>query len=159
MHLNFSTFIALIIISLLLWLCCNFLSGLLLCVKYIMQWLTNKYFADEAPHWGYIWSCWLHLVNEAPHGGVWSIHFMKKTRVDTVKKQKKKKKVTAIYLNSLWPSNATWRHRSESTFAQLMTCCLMTPSHYLNQCWLIINEFQWQSPESNFARVTSAISY
>ena len=27
-----------------------------------------------------------------------------------------------------------------STFAQVMACCLMAPSHYLNQCWLIINE-------------------
>ena len=25
-----------------------------------------------------------------------------------------------------------------------MACCLMTPSHYLNQCWLIINLVQWQ---------------
>ena len=27
-------------------------------------------------------------------------------------------------------------HRSESTLAQVMACCLTAPSHYLNQCWL-----------------------
>ena len=28
--------------------------------------------------------------------------------------------------------------------------CLMAPSHCLNQCWLVIREVQWQSPEANF---------
>ena len=28
-----------------------------------------------------------------------------------------------------------------STGAQVMVCCVMAPSHYLNQCWLIINGF------------------
>ena len=31
-----------------------------------------------------------------------------------------------------------------------MAWCLTAPRHYLNQCWLIINAFLWQSPESNF---------
>ena len=42
--------------------------------------------------------------------------------------------------NSLWPSDAIWWHRSGSTMAQVMACCLTAPSHYLNQCWLIISE-------------------
>ena len=29
-----------------------------------------------------------------------------------------------------------WWHRSGSTLAQVMACCLTAPSHYLNQCWL-----------------------
>ena len=37
-----------------------------------------------------------------------------------------------------------------STLAQIMACCLMAPSHYLNQCWLIIKGVQWHSPESDF---------
>ena len=41
-------------------------------------------------------------------------------------------------LNSLWPSDATSWHRSGSTWAQVMACCLMATSHYLNQCWLTI---------------------
>ena len=32
-----------------------------------------------------------------------------------------------------------------------MACCLTAPSHYLNQCWLIISEVIWHSPENNFA--------
>ena len=36
--------------------------------------------------------------------------------------------------NSLWLSDTIWWHRSGSTFAQVMACCLAAPSHYLNQC-------------------------
>ena len=48
-----------------------------------------------------------------------------------------------LYINSLWPSDPIWRHRYGSTLAQVMACCLTAPSHYLNQCWLIISEVQW----------------
>ena len=44
------------------------------------------------------------------------------------------------WVNSLWPSDAIWRKRSGSTLAQVMDCCLTAPSHYLNQCWLIISK-------------------
>ena len=44
-------------------------------------------------------------------------------------------------INSLGPSDATWRQRTESTLAQAMACCLTAPNHYVNQCWLIINKF------------------
>ena len=40
-----------------------------------------------------------------------------------------------------WYIVAKWHymvHRS-STLAQIMACCLMTPSHYLNQSWLLSN--------------------
>ena len=36
------------------------------------------------------------------------------------------------WVNSLWPSDATWRHRSGWTLTQVMACCLMAPSHYLH---------------------------
>ena len=52
-----------------------------------------------------------------------------------------------------------WRHKSGSTLAQVMACCLTAPSHYLNQCWLIIGKVQWHSFECNFTRDTSAISH
>ena len=48
-------------------------------------------------------------------------------------------------INSLWPSGAIWRQRSGSTLVQVMACCLTAPSHYLNQCWLIISEVSWHS--------------
>ena len=46
-----------------------------------------------------------------------------------------------------------WQQRSGSTLTQVMACCLTTPSHYLNQCWLIIKQsFTWHSHESHFTR-------
>ena len=49
------------------------------------------------------------------------------------------------WVNSMWPSDTRWRQRSGSTLAQVMACCLTAPSHYLNQCRLIISEVQWHS--------------
>ena len=37
-----------------------------------------------------------------------------------------------------------------STLVQVMACCLMATSHYLNQCWLIISEVLQHSHASNF---------
>ena len=54
--------------------------------------------------------------------------------------------------NSLGPSDAIWRWRSWSTLVQVMTCCLTAPSHYLNQCWLIISKFLWHSSEDIILR-------
>ena len=51
--------------------------------------------------------------------------------------------VTLYYVNSLWPSDAIWWLGSGSTLAQVMSCCLVAPSHYLNQYWLIITKVQW----------------
>ena len=62
-------------------------------------------------------------------------------------------------INSLRPSDAIWRQRSRSTLAQVMACCLTAPSHYLNQCWLIISNVQWHSSEGNFTRNNSAIDH
>ena len=64
-----------------------------------------------------------------------------------------------ISINSLGPSDAIWRQRSGSTLAQVMACCLMAPSHYLNQCWLIINNVEWHSSKGKFTRDTSAINH
>ena len=61
--------------------------------------------------------------------------------------------LTLLYLlNSLWPNDAIWRHRSRSTLAQVMAYCLTAPSHYLNQCWLIFSKVQWHSVEDNLTR-------
>ena len=40
-----------------------------------------------------------------------------------------------------------WQHRTGSTLAQAMPCCLTAPSHYLNQCWLVISKVTWYSSE------------
>ena len=59
-------------------------------------------------------------------------------------------------LNSLWHTDAIWRHRSGSTLVQVMACCLMAPSHYLNWCWLFMKDILWHSPESNFTATSHA---
>ena len=38
-----------------------------------------------------------------------------------------------------------------------MAWCLAAPSHYLNQCWLMISEVLWHSPDSNFTENTQDI--
>ena len=60
------------------------------------------------------------------------------------------------WVNLLWPSDAISRHRPGSTLAQVMAWCLTAPSHYLNQCWLIVSKVQWHSSEGNFTKDTSA---
>ena len=52
-----------------------------------------------------------------------------------------------ILVNSMWPNDAIRWHRSGSTLAQVMGCCLTAPSHYLNQCWLIISKVLYHSSE------------
>ena len=52
-----------------------------------------------------------------------------------------------------WPGDAIWR------LAQVMAWCLTTPSHYLNQCWLVIRKVQWESPGGNFTRNISVINH
>ena len=57
-----------------------------------------------------------------------------------------------VLLNLLWPNDAIWRQRSRSTLVQVMACCLTVPSHFLNQCLLIIKGVLWYSPESKLTR-------
>ena len=52
--------------------------------------------------------------------------------------------------NSSWPSDGIWWHESKSPLVQVMACCLTAPSHYLNQCWLIISEVMWHSHDGQF---------
>ena len=56
----------------------------------------------------------------------------------------------AAWVDSLWPSDALMASQNVVTLVQVMACCLMAPSHYLNQCWLIISEVLWHSPGGNF---------
>ena len=61
------------------------------------------------------------------------------------------------YLNLFWLVAAIWQHTSRSPLAQVMACCLMAPNHYLSQCWVIIREVLWHSPEANFTGNTQDI--
>ena len=60
--------------------------------------------------------------------------------------------VNWVYIKSLGPSDAIWHWRSWSRLVQVMACCLTAPSHYLNQCWLIISKVLWHSSEDIIIR-------
>ena len=63
----------------------------------------------------------------------------------------------AYNIDSLRPSDAIWWHRSRSTLAQVMACCLMAPSHYRNQCWLIFSKVQWHPLEGNCTKIAQSL--
>ena len=54
------------------------------------------------------------------------------------------------WFNSLGRSDAKWRYKSGSTLAQLMTFYPTASRYHLNECWLLISEIPWNSPENNF---------
>ena len=54
--------------------------------------------------------------------------------------------VFLYFVNSLWPSDAIWRHISGTTLAQVRACCLTAPSHYLNHCLFIFKGVFGPSP-------------
>ena len=57
---------------------------------------------------------------------------------------------------SLWPSDIIWRHWSGWTLAEIITCCLTAPNHYLNQCWHVISkELIWDHYHSKIWRYLS----
>ena len=56
------------------------------------------------------------------------------------------------FINSLWPSDTIWQQGFWSALAQVMACCLIVPTHYQNQCWLISKPL-WHSFECNFPRL------
>ena len=65
----------------------------------------------------------------------------------------------SLLVNPLGTCDAIWRHRSWSTLAQIMACCLMAPSHYMSQCWLIISHVLTQSPQGNFTKKCARCLY
>ena len=77
--------------------------------------------------------------------GIWNDFIVKATTRQWV--HACEKDVTRMLPNSLGPIDARWWQRTESTLAQVMACCLTAPSHYLNQCWLIISKFLWHPSE------------
>ena len=56
-------------------------------------------------------------------------------------------------------SYVIWRHGTRSTLVQVMTCCLTAPSHYLNQCWLIIIKVMWWSSKDNYTSNVQVINH
>ena len=55
-------------------------------------------------------------------------------------------------MNSLWASDAIWWHKSGSTLAQVMGCCLMAPNNCLSRCWPISSKDPKHSSEGVIKR-------
>ena len=68
-------------------------------------------------------------------------------------------RIVQSVINPLRPSDAIWRNKCWRTLAQVMACCLSAPSHYFNQCWLIITMVYWHSSEGNSTTDTSASNH
>ena len=52
---------------------------------------------------------------------------------------------------SILPSDTIRQHRSGWTLVQVMARCLTAPSHYLNQCWILMSAVLLHLQESYFA--------
>ena len=89
-----------------------------------------------APEW-IITICGISISRNIVYELVW---YKKHIYIHTSSKQFNTKCV-----NALLPKYITWQHRSGSTLA---------PSHYLNQCWLIINGLLWNKHKTNFTGCT-----
>ena len=70
-----------------------------------------------------------------------------------------------IYNKCIWRWSWSLTHcglvtpYGDINLAQVIACCLTAPSHYLNQCWLIISKDLWHSSEGNFTEDISAINH
>ena len=86
------------------------------------------------------------LIETAPWtGGFWHVHCTTLHELGRLHPRK------SLHVATSWDTDVWW-HRSESTLAQVMACCLTVPSHYLSHCWLIICEIWLHSSERNFTR-------
>ena len=66
---------------------------------------------------------------------------------------------SGLHMSIHW--GLAWHHRTCSTLVQVMTCCLATPSHYLNQVWLnhwwSLVAFTWRQFHMKCSRYLSLI--
>ena len=83
---------------------------------------------------------WLILLGVCTHLGKWLGQPDLIEHVGVVIVTETAKLVPYLWIKALTGSDTIWWHKSGSTLAQVMACCLTAPSHYLNQCWLIINK-------------------
>ena len=65
----------------------------------------------------------------------------------------------SIAMLTHWRLGTIWPRRTWSASVQVMAWCLMTPSHDLNQCWLIISGILWNSHRTNFTASTQDTSF
>ena len=71
------------------------------------------------------------------------------------------------WVNSLWPTDVIRWHWAGSPLAQVMACCLMAPSHCLNQCYLpsvMSNDIHLRAisqeiPQPSITKISFRITY
>ena len=72
-------------------------------------------------------------ASNAENVSIWWRHhghfFGDRVAVDEIWGIRYSNKFAVIWYNSWWSIDAIWRHKSGSTFAQVMACCLTAPSH------------------------------
>ena len=98
------------------------------------RWMTRNIQTTQA-----LWNCWIHCWLLQKSLNIWNM--LKSTKYWAFFNSLH---LTAshvmVNINSLWLSLVTpYDDRSGSTLAQVIDCCLMAPSHYLTQCWVIIS--------------------
>ena len=114
---------------------------------------TPPYLAREGEEWGVIceWNVWLkfyHCIFVMYHyviydSGILTVFCMMHLCRWLI--MENTNTYLAIFINSLWSSDAMWHHRTLSTLVQVKAWCPMAPSHS-NQCLLIISKVLWHSP-------------
>ena len=65
---------------------------------------------------------------------------------------------SSTVINSLWPCDVMWQHRTELTLAQAMACCLPDGTKPLNQFWLNITH-QSRSGHINLRAISSDVPH
>ena len=108
------------------------------------SWIANRTYFNVM-----VW-CPIHICD------VCNLWFLSKYKTSGERQHHQPDNIRAIQLNlrrndhwlmvAQWP----WRHWTWSTLVQVMVCCQAAPTHYLDQCWLIISKVLWHSHDSNF---------
>ena len=86
--------------------------------------------------WDFYTAYWQKLLP-----GIWNPWWKLNTNLNWKKNALPEVDKYSLKFNLFWTSDdVIWCYQDQSSLAQVMTCCLMAPSHYVNQCWLISNE-------------------
>ena len=67
--------------------------------------------------------------------------------------------LSPLLSSSSWPGDVIWWHASGSTLDQIVVCCLVAPSHYLNQWWPIITDGNFTENVYSSGNETTDILY
>ena len=99
----------------------------------IPQWYLKLYHTLPCPCQSNLWAAYYLYLHQSMEA--WEYFFYISYCGDTV---------TRVFTH--WGIVTPYgRRRSGSPLAQVLACCLTAPSHFMNQCWLIISKVKWHS--------------